>query len=190
MTCALRERDEQRVRINSVHAPVQCTHAIEPETLSMETTSCYDFGASMNGGALRKPRITRAEAAKLLGTSYANVRKLQSKGALHSDPDRYGVHRFDRREVEELARKRGLQIKPSGELAARVFAMFEERVSFARIVIATQQDPDVILALWQRYRAGFDGPQPAANDEKRQQAEHDEQMRVFETELQAKRRAI
>ena len=109
----------------------------------METTSCYDFGASMNGGALRKPRITRAEAAKLLGTSYANVRKLQSKGALHSDPDRYGVHRFDRREVEELARKRGLQIKPSGELAARVFLMFEQRKRFAEIVIETQQEPAV-----------------------------------------------
>jgi hypothetical protein len=156
----------------------------------METTSCYDFGAGMNGGALRKPRITRAEAAKLLGTSYANVRKLQSKGALHSDPDRYGVHRFDRREVEELARKRGLQIKPSGELAARVFAMFEERLSFAKIVIATQQDPEVILALWARYRAGFDDGQSRVDDERREQAEHDEQRRAFEAELQAKRRAI
>ena len=171
-----------------MHAPVQCTHAIEPETLSMETTSCYDFGASMNGGALRKPRITRAEAAKLLGTSYANVRKLQSKGALHSDPDRYGVHRFDRREVEELARKRGLQIKPSGELAARVFAMFEERESFAKIVIATQQDPEIILALWARYRAGFDDLQTRVDDGAREQAQHDEKMREIDNVLEQKRR--
>jgi len=189
MTCALRERDEQRVKINSVHAPVQCTHAIEPETLSMETTSCYDFGASMNGGALTKPRITRAEAAKLLGTSYANVRKLQSKGALHSDPDRYGVHRFDRREVEELARKRGLQIKPSGELAARVFAMFKANRTFADIVIETQQEPEVIRALWKEHRAGFDDTDADQEDE-RGRREHDEQMRAFEIDQQARRRAL
>ena len=155
----------------------------------METIVCYDFGTGMNEGALRRPRITRNEAAKVLGTSYQNVRKLQKKGYLHSDPDRYGVHRFDRREVEELARKRGLQIKPSGELAARVFAMFKANRSFADIVIETQQDPEVILGLWQRYRAGFDGHQTAAIDERREQAEHDAEMREIDRELRRKRRA-
>jgi hypothetical protein len=106
----------------------------------METIVCYDFGTGMNEGALRRSRITRNEAAKVLGTSYQNVRQLQRVGQLRSDPDRYGVHRFDRREVEELARKRGLQIKPSGELAARVFAMFKANRSFADIVIETQQE--------------------------------------------------
>jgi hypothetical protein len=155
----------------------------------METIVCYDFGTGMNEGALRRSRITRAEAAKVLGTSYQNVRKLQRKGYLHSDPDRYGVHRFDRREVEELARKRGLQIKPSGELAARVFAMFKARRLFEDIVIETQQDPEVILALWQRYCAGFNGHQSVAAHETREQAEHEEQMREIDRELRRKRRA-
>jgi len=154
----------------------------------MEAIVCYDISTGMNEGALRRSRITRNEAAKVLGTSYQNVRKLQRKGYLHSDPDRYGVHRFDRREVEELARKRGLQIKPSGELAARVFAMFKGDRSFADIVIETQQEPEVILALWQRYRAGFNH-QPSAEDETREQVEHEEQMREFDRELRRKRRA-
>ena len=123
----------------------------------MEKPFCYDLGASMNGGALKKPRITRTEAARMLGMSYANVRKLQSKGVLHSDPDRYGVHRFDLREVEALARKRGLQIKPNGALAARVFRMFRERKKFEEIVIETEQEPSLIRALWKDYRAGFEG---------------------------------
>lgn len=91
----------------------------------------------------------------MLRTSYQNVRRLQRTGQLHSSPDRYGVHRFDRREVETLAKKRGLQIKPTGELVAKVFAMFEQRRRFAEIVIETQQEPDVIRLLWSDYTAGF-----------------------------------
>ena len=155
----------------------------------MESFVCYDIGTGMNEGALRRPRITRNEAAKVLGTSYQNVRKLQKKGYLHSDPDRYGVHRFDRREVEELARKRGLQIKPSGELAARVFALFKANRSFADIVIETQQEPEVILALRARYRAGFEEEQAHQDDAKREQKDHDEQMREIDRELERKRRA-
>ena len=117
------------------------------------------------------------------------MRKLQKKGYLHSDPDRYGVHRFDRREVEELARKRGLQIKPSGELAARVFALFKANRSFADIVIETQQEPEVILALRARYRAGFEEEQAHQDDAKREQKDHDEQMREIDRELERKRRA-
>ena len=189
MTCALRERDEQRVKINSVHVPVPCTHAIALQKLSMETIVCYDLGTGMNDGALRRPRITRAEAATVLGTSYQNVRKLQRKGYLHSNPDRYGVHRFDRREVEELARKRGLQIKPSGELAARVFAMFKANRTFADIVIETQQEPEVIRALWKEHLAGFDDTDAGQEDE-RVRREHDEQRHAFEMDQRARRRAL
>lgn len=154
----------------------------------MERAFCYDLGASMNGGALKKPRITRTEAAKLLGTSYANVRKLQSKGVLHSDPDRYGVHRFDRREVEELARKRGLQIKPSGELAARVFAMFTQRRKFHEIVIETQQEPGVIRELWREYEAGFAAStESAATIEERERRAHEDAMREIDAELALRR---
>ncbi|MGH7327309.1 MAG: hypothetical protein ACREJX_03055 [Polyangiaceae bacterium] len=142
----------------------------------------------MNDAAPRKTRITRAEAAKLLGTSYQNVRRLQRTGQLQSNPDRYGVHRFDRREVEALARRRGLRIRPSGELAARVFAMFKERQRFEDIVIETQQEPDIILGLWKRYRAGFgDATGVEQHDEGRVQQTHDEAMRAIDAEIERRR---
>src|SRR5487761_1923175 len=84
-------------------------------------------GTGMNHTAARQARVTRTQAAKMLSTTYQNVRRLQRVGQLHSTPDRHGVHRFDRREVEALAKRRGLQIKPSGELAAKVFAMFKAK---------------------------------------------------------------
>ncbi len=146
----------------------------------------------MSATPARRPRVTRTEAAKILKTSYENIRRLQRVGQLHSQPDRHGVHRFDRREVEELARRRGLQIKPSGELAATVFAMFKARKRFEDIVIETQQEPDTILALWQRYNAGFEyGTEAAGNDdEERAQREHDDQMREMDVELERRRRGV
>lgn len=142
----------------------------------------------MNDAAPRKPRITRAEAARLLGTSYQNVRRLQRTGQLHSNPDRYGVHRFDRREVETLARRRGLRIRPSGELAAKVFTMFKQRMSFIDVVIETQQEPEVIRRLWAEYQAGFE----AKNDEaeERRSLQHDIDMSALDQELNAKRNAL
>jgi hypothetical protein len=139
----------------------------------------------------RRPRVDRREAASILQCSRDNIRRLDKIGELKTGKqDRNGAFTYDRGEIEAMARKRGLHIKPGGELAARVFAMFEERLSFAKIVIATQQDPEVILGLWQRYRAGFDGPHLAPNDDTRERAEHEAQMRAFETEQQARRRAF
>ncbi len=145
----------------------------------------------MSGAAGRRPRVTRSEAAKILKTSYENIRRLQRVGQLHSQPDRHGVHRFDRREVEELARRRGLQIKPSGELAARVFRMFTARRPFHEIVIETEQEPSTILALWQQFQAGFGATDTAPDgDEAREQREHEEQMREMDLELDRRRRGV
>lgn len=99
------------------------------------------------------------------------------------------MHRFDRREVEALARKRGLQIKPSGELAARVFAMFEQRRTFAAIVIETQQEPETILALWRRYRAGFDDLEETTTREEGERRAHEETLREVDAEFARRRRA-
>jgi hypothetical protein len=146
----------------------------------------------MNTSAARRPRVTRTEAAKILSTTYENIRRLQRVGQLHSQPDRHGVHRFDRREVEELARRRGLRIKPSGELAARVFRMFKERKKFHDIVIETEQEPSTILALWQQYQAGFEYGQDGAEEteEERAQREHEAQMREMDRELERRRRGV
>ena len=146
----------------------------------------------MNQTAARQPRIARTQAAKILSTTYQNVRRLQRVGQLHSTPDRHGVHRFDRREVEDLAKRRGLQIKPSGELAAKVFAMFKAKKRFEDVVIETQQLPSVILELWQQYRAGFEYGKDAAKEsaEEREQREHDAQMREMDRELERRRRGV
>ena len=148
------------------------------------------MSTGMNTGSSRRPRITRSEAAKILKTSYENIRRLQRVGQLRSEPDRHGVHRFDRREVEALARRRGLQISPTGELAARVFRLIKDGRSFHDIVIDTEQEPPTILALWEQYRSGFSGPtsDAAANQNDREQQEHEEQMRALDLEL-ARRRA-
>jgi hypothetical protein len=141
----------------------------------------------------RRPRVTRREAAEILKTSYDNVRRLQRiKQLATTKHDREGTVTYDRREVESLAKKRGLEVKPSGELAARVFAMFKVRKRLEDIVIETQQEPDTILALWQRYQAGLDYGREAATerDEQRAQQEHDQQMREMDRELERRRRGV
>ncbi|HEX7664187.1 MAG TPA: hypothetical protein VF407_06750 [Polyangiaceae bacterium] len=89
------------------------------------------------------------------------------------------MHRFDRREVETLARRRGLQIRPSGELAARVFAMFKQRMSFVDIVIETQQEPEFIRKLWSDYRAGFEEAKPLDDP-----ADKSHALEMYELDLQ------
>jgi hypothetical protein len=55
-----------------------------------------------------RPRVTRREAAKILQCSYDNVRRLERTGKLLSGKtDRNGTVTHVRREVEELARRRG-----------------------------------------------------------------------------------
>jgi hypothetical protein len=135
-------------------------------------------------------RVTRREAAKILDTSYENVKRLQRIGKLHSDPDRHGVHRFDRREVEELARRRGLQITPSGQLAAAVFALFKQHARFEDIVIATQQQPETIRTLWEEYNAGFGPRSTCETDEEQAAREHEQHMHALDRHLAHRRRLL
>ena len=141
----------------------------------------------------RRLRVDRREAARILHCSRDNVRRLDRVGQLKSSKqDRNGTFTYDRAEIEDLARARGLDVKPTGELAARVFAMFEARKRFVEIVIETQQEPETVRALWQQYQAGFN-PGAAGltqRSEQRAQVEHDEQMRAMDGELERRRRGI
>lgn len=57
-------------------------------------------------------------------------------------------------------------------------------------MIETKQEPDVILALRQRYDAGFDfGSVREESAETRVQREHEEQMRALDEELAMRRRS-
>lgn len=69
--------------------------------------------------------------------------------------------------------------------------MFAANKKFHEIVIETQQEPDAVLALWHRFRAGFDYESAGARvtEEERAQRQHDEQMRDLDVELRRRRRA-
>ena len=139
----------------------------------------------------RRPRVDRREAAAILQCSRDNVRRLDRIKQLKTgERDRNGTFTYDRREIEEFARKRGLGVKPSGELAARVFRMFKERRPFQDIVIETEQEPEVIRALRQEYEAGFDYEkrQQEQTEEERLRREHDDEMRAMDLELERRRR--
>jgi hypothetical protein len=115
------------------------------------------------GLAQRRPRVDRREAARILQCSRDNIRRLDKNGTLRSGRrDLNGAFTYDRREIEKLAHERGQRVKPNGELAARVFAMFKARKRFEDIVIETEQEPPAILALWRYYKGGFefDGAAP------------------------------
>lgn len=142
------------------------------------------------GLAQRRPRVDRREAARILQCSRDNIRRLDKNGTLRSGRrDVNGAFTYDRREIEKLAHERGQKVKATGELAARVFAMFKARRRFEDIVIETEQPPNVVRALWIEYRTGFDtedGAEERARAEL-EEHEHDVQMRALDEEIERRR---
>ena len=138
----------------------------------------------------RRPRVSRREAAQILQCSRDNVRRLERiKQLKTTQADRNGAMTYDRREVEELARQRGMSLKPTGALTARVFALFKAQKSFEDVCIETEQDAETVLALWDRYQRGYDFGKPAVeSEEARREREHDAQMRELDEELERRRR--
>ena len=97
-------------------------------------------------------RITRREAAEILGTSYSNVRRLEREGQLTS------YARRSRHDAVPARGRGGAGASPravdqysKGELASRVFRMFKRNMTFADVVIESEQEPDTIRALWRCY---------------------------------------
>src|SRR3974390_2508320 len=87
--------------------------------------------------------LTRTTVARMLRCSLNCVRNMEKRGKLHPIIDRDGIRRFDRTEVENVARERlrsGFRagmIYVDGELAAEVFRYFRDGLGFAEIVIRT-----------------------------------------------------
>lgn len=138
-----------------------------------------------------QPRVTRREAAKILGTSYDNVRRMQRIGQLHSVPDRYGVHRFDRREVDALAKARALDVKPTPEKIIQAFKLFKAKAELGDVVLETGLLPHVVRDLHEQFLASYnyDKKKAREDDEARAQREHEEQLREMDRELARRRRA-
>ena len=129
----------------------------------------------------------------MLQCSRDNVRRLDKINQLKTGKrDRNGTFTYERREIEEFARRRGLSVKPSGELTAKVFALFKLQRSFQDICIETKQDPDTILALWERYQAGFEYKSRRREEDADARAarEHEEQMQAMDRELERRRRGV
>ncbi len=140
--------------------------------------------------------LTRAEVAAQLGYSLSNVRRLQKAGLLPLRKDRDGIYRFRPHEVAEVARKLGRIVKTDGEVAGTIYGYFLARdfratpKQIARIVHETKQHPDVVLALWEKCKAGAGSSEGAADAQEvdRIQREYDEQIAAMDEELARKRR--
>jgi len=138
----------------------------------------------------RRPRVDRREAARILNCSRDNVRRMDRIGRLRSGKrDHNGTYTYDRREIEKVAHERGGEVRPTGELAARVFAMFKARKRFEDIVIDTEQPPNVVRALWVEFRTGFNTEDSAKERvrEELEDLEHEVQMRALDEELERRR---
>ncbi len=64
--------------------------------------------------------------------------------------------------------------------------------TFQQVCIETEQEPDVIQALWERYQAGFDygKKRREETEEGHRQRERDGEMREMDRELERRRRGV
>jgi DNA-binding transcriptional MerR regulator len=93
----------------------------------------------------------------MLRCSLSAVRYYEQRGDLKPTVDARGVRRFDRAEVEALGRelrRKGhrTQLGATGDVAAAIFRMFRDGLSFTEIVIKTEETPETIRALFEQYR--------------------------------------
>ncbi len=135
-------------------------------------------------------RVSRREAAKILRTSYENVRRLQRQQLLNGVPDEHGHYWFDREEVEALARKRNASAVLDGELTARVFAMIKAGKTVNEIVIGTRETLPTVERLWDAYHQRVDSKKVAEDRETQALREHEEQMRALDAEIERRRRLV
>jgi DNA-binding transcriptional MerR regulator len=101
--------------------------------------------------------------AEMLQCTLSGVRYFERKRLLTPKVDPRGVHRFDRAQVEALGRalrSKGHRTRMgvTGDLAAQVFRMFRDGLSFAEIVIKTEETPETIRALWNEYKRPLSEP--------------------------------
>lgn len=110
---------------------------------------------------LHGPReTTRAVAARVLGVSVGQVRKLEKSGDLKPTVSKEGIHLFKMNDLEALARKRyndGFRAKAfnGGQIAAAVFRLLEQGKSKSHIVIQLMVEPEVVNKLYDEWKLSF-----------------------------------
>jgi hypothetical protein len=127
-----------------------------------------------------KDRMTRTQVAERLGVSVSKVRTMEGH-ALH--PKKVdGVNLFDTAEVEAVAKsqgKRPTSTMTEGQIAAAVFDLIDHGKELREIVIALEQPPALVRALYDEWMDDFNDGRArrtkAEQDEKaeREQREHD-----------------
>ena len=99
---------------------------------------------------------------------------LEKAGKLHPVRDRRtNVRHFERGEVLQLARVRGVRMRAElieGTKAAKAFAAFEVRTPLAQVVIALELTPELVRQLHAQWRA-MRGADPLDVDDPRLSAE-------------------
>lgn len=141
--------------------------------------------------------LTSGQVAKQLKCCRSNVDRLRKCGQLPGRKDRSGNWRYRPYAVAEAARKLGRDVLTDGETAGRIYGYFltpgfhGTPKELGRIVHETKTHPDLVLALWQKFRLGANVA--AANDQvheiDRLAREYDEQIAIMDQELARKRRA-
>ena len=137
--------------------------------------------------------LTRRAVAQMLRISVSGVRYLERRGKLTPQVDRRGVHRFDRKQVEALGlalRRDGRRTQMgtiTGDLAARVFRMIRDGLSFPEVVIKTEETPETIRALWREYRRSPDDEdeEPVQADDS---SDYERRMRKLDEDIVESRR--
>ena len=131
-------------------------------------------------------RVTRREAAKMIGVSLSYVRKLTAQKKLAFVADRNGTFVAEHAQIESFARERRTRRTTSSVVAAKVSAMLKAKRTFDEIVIATEE----ILRLYERRDVGLShGKQQAAvANGGHCQRKQGQPMREMDTVLERRRR--
>jgi hypothetical protein len=141
--------------------------------------------------------LTRGQVARRLGLSVASVRRFEGS-RLHPRCDEHGVWLFDPEEVRglaaERARRDGGDSKAArlheGDLAARVFELFEAGRSLSAIVRELHEEPAKIRRLHREWRAGFGDPDGDGDDSEIEAARRrdEAELAAWEEEMRAAQR--
>jgi hypothetical protein len=112
--------------------------------------------------------LTRQQVANRLRVSIATVRRMEGR-ELHPQKNDKGVWTFDASEVMRLAESRvttrKIRKNDEGEIAARVFELFDSGCDLPEIVYTLRQPPRVIRDLYSEWLVSLQ------NGEKRRQSE-------------------
>lgn len=133
-----------------------------------------------------RKRVTRRQAADILGVSTSMVRKYEHRRRLTRmrDPNGHVLLYLD--EVNELVRERGTGKTPSGAVGAEILRLVRDGFTAEEIAMETGYELSQIDPLYRRYHAARSSGEREARDRR----EHEERMRELEEELAELRRRI